>query len=63
MASRLSPTDGMISYGIGGQFAKDNIKLRGGLEYVDLGAAEDSTGTKFKGNSAIGAGFSFSLSF
>lgn len=62
-ASRLAPTDGMFAFGIGGQYSKDNIKLRGGMEYVKLGDAEDASGTKFEGNSAIGVGVSLSMSF
>ncbi|MBO9464605.1 outer membrane protein transport protein [Tropicibacter sp. R15_0] len=63
VASRLAPTDGMFAFGIGGQYSKDNIKLRGGMEYVKLGDAEDASGTKFEGNSAFGVGVSLSMSF
>ncbi|CUH77287.1 outer membrane protein transport protein [Tropicibacter naphthalenivorans] len=63
VASRLSPTDGKISFGIGGQVTEGNMKMRGGIEYVKLGDATDASGTKFKGNSAIGMGLSFTVSF
>ncbi|MGH1413407.1 MAG: OmpP1/FadL family transporter [Pelagimonas sp.] len=62
-ASRLAPTDGMIAFGIGGQFTKDNVSLRGGMEYVKLGDAEVSDGAKFEGNSAIGFGLALTVSF
>ena len=34
-ASRLSPTDGRRSFGIGGSWSKDNVKVTGGVEYLD----------------------------
>lgn len=61
--SRLSPTDGLMSFGIGGQYVDNNIKLRGGLEYVSLGDAEDASGVKFEDNSAFGMAVSLSVSF
>ena len=61
--SRLSPTDGLMSFGIGGQLVDGNVKLRGGIEYVSLGNAEDASGVKFEDNSAIGMGLSLTVSF
>ncbi len=63
VASRLAPTDGRISLGIGGQWQDENAKLRAGMEYVSLGDATDGSGVEFSGNSAIGVGMSFTLSF
>jgi long-chain fatty acid transport protein len=63
VASRLSPTDGMQSIGIGGSWTQDNIKITGGLEYVKLGDAVDGSGTEFSGNSAMGVGLSVDFTF
>ncbi|SPF80437.1 OmpP1/FadL family transporter [Pseudoprimorskyibacter insulae] len=63
IASRLAPTDGRQSIGIGMQYTKDNMKIRGGLEYAQLGDAVDGTGTQFKGNSATGFGLSVTFGF
>lgn len=62
-ASRLAPTDGRKSIGIGGSWTKDNMKITGGLEYVKLGDAVDGSGTQFKGNSAVGVGVNVAFTF
>lgn len=61
--SRLSPTDGLFAFGIGGQLTNGNVKLRGGIEYVSLGDAEDASGVKFENNSAVGMGMSLTVAF
>ena len=61
--SRLSPRDGFVSLGVGGQYKMDNITLRGGIEYAWVGEAEDASGTKFKDNSAVGVGLSLTVDF
>ncbi len=63
VASRLAPTDGSRSIGIGGSYTKDNMKITGGIEYVKLGDAVDGSGTRFAGNSATGVGISVSFGF
>lgn len=63
VASRLSPTDGMQSIGVGGSWTKDNMKITGGVEYVQLGDAVDGSGTQFSGNSAVGVGVQVDFSF
>ncbi|WGW02665.1 OmpP1/FadL family transporter [Tropicibacter oceani] len=63
VASRLSPTDGRTSFGVGAQFTEGAHKLRIGMEYVKLGDAKDASGTKFEGNSAIGFGMAYTASF
>jgi long-subunit fatty acid transport protein len=64
-ASRLAPTDGSRSIGIGGTYTKDNLKITGGIEYVKLGDATDSapTRTVFSGNDAIGFGVTVGIRF
>ena len=63
IASRLSPTDGQKSFGIGGSYTKDALKITAGLEYIDLGDALDGSGTKFAGNHAVGFGLSVGYRF
>jgi long-chain fatty acid transport protein len=63
VASRLSPTDGSRSIGIGGTYTKDNMKITAGLEYVKVGDAIDSSGTRFTGNKAVGFGMSVGYRF
>ncbi len=63
VASRLSPTDGMRSFGIGGTYTKDNIKITGGIEYVKVGDAVDSTNVRFTDNSALGFGLTVGIRF
>ncbi|MDZ4394868.1 OmpP1/FadL family transporter [Cypionkella sp.] len=62
-ASRLSPTDGRRSFGVGGSWTKDNVKVTGGVEYVKLGDAVDASGTKFSGNDAVGVGVNVAFTF
>ncbi|MFP7673201.1 OmpP1/FadL family transporter [Marivita sp. S0852] len=61
--SRLSPRDGFVSFGVGGQYKIDNMTLRGGIEYAWVGDAEDASGVKFEGNSGIGVGLSLTVDF
>lgn len=63
VASRLSPTDGRKSFGLGAIWTKDNMKVTGGVEYVQLGDAIDASGTRFEGNSAVGFGLQVAYSF
>lgn len=61
--SRLSPTDGLRSFGIGGSFTRDNVKVTAGLEYIKLGDASDSSQTRFSNNKAVGFGMSVGYRF
>lgn len=63
VASRLAPTDGSRSIGIGGTFTKNNMKITGGIEYVDLGDAVDGSGVVFSDNEAVGVGVSVQFTF
>ena len=62
-ASRLSPTDGRRSFGIGGSWTHDKMKITGGVEYVRLGDAVDASGTRFSGNDAVGVGVNVAFTF
>ncbi|SHG71066.1 Long-chain fatty acid transport protein [Cognatiyoonia sediminum] len=63
VASRLSPTDGTTSIGIGGTYNLDGVSLRGGIEYSMLGDATDGSGVEFEENTALGLGLSVGYSF
>ncbi|QYK40014.1 MAG: hypothetical protein KF887_11125 [Paracoccaceae bacterium] len=63
VASRLSPTDGSRSIGIGGTYTKDNMKITAGVEYIKLGDAIDGSSTRFAGNDAVGFGLSVGYRF
>lgn len=62
-ASRLAPTDGNKSFGIGGTYTKDDMKVTAGLEYIKVGDAVDGSGTLFEGNKAVGFGLSVGYRF
>ena len=61
--SRLSPRDGFVSFGIGGQYVMDNVNLRGGVEYVWIGDGKDASGVEFSENSALGVGLTLTVGF
>ena len=62
-ASNLSPTDGYISYQIGGAYTMGNgMKLSGGIRYVDLGDA-DTDFASFTGNSATAIGLKLAYNY
>lgn len=64
VASRLSPTDGNYSFGIGAIYRnKSGVKITGGVEYVKLGSTFDASNTRFTSNEAIGFGVSVGYSF
>jgi len=63
IASALSPTDGQKTFGIGGTYTKDAVKITAGIEYVELGDAVDGSGTVFEGNKAVGFGLSVGYRF
>ena len=64
-AGNLGPTDGYISYSIGGAYTLENgVKISGGVRYVDLGdAVTEGFGSNFAGNSAVGLGLKVGYTF
>jgi long-subunit fatty acid transport protein len=62
-ASRLSPTDGSTSIGVGGSYTMDGVKITGGIEYAMLGDATDASGVEFTDNTALGFGLSIGYAF
>lgn len=63
VVSRLAPTDGRWSAGFGGTYTAGATKWTAGFEYIDIGSARDSTGTRFSGGEAIAVGLSMSYGF
>jgi len=70
LVSPLSPTNGSLSVGVGGEYkVTDNIAVSGGVRYIQLGDARPATGTpeevraEFEDNSAIGVGIRVGYSF
>ncbi|MCB2128601.1 MAG: hypothetical protein KDE03_05865 [Rhodobacteraceae bacterium] len=67
-ASNLGPTDGYKSIGIGATYTKDNMKITGGVRYVDIGDAQTQLGgftpsANFNNNHALGVGMRVGFSF
>lgn len=67
-SSNLGPTDGMKSIGIGATYTRDNMKITGGVRYVDIGDAQPTLGggvpsANFNDNSAVAVGLKISYSF
>ncbi|WP_417605052.1 OmpP1/FadL family transporter [Primorskyibacter flagellatus] len=63
IASRLAPTDGRISLGLGGTYTDGIMTIRGGVELARLGDAEDASGTKFEDNTFMGLGAAMTFAF
>lgn len=63
VASRLAPTDGLTSVGLGATYTQGPVSVTGGLEYVWLGNAVDASGVEFADNTAVGLGLSIGYNF
>lgn len=61
--SRLSPTDGYTSIGIGGSYTIGQAKITAGIEHAWLGDAKSSTPTDYSGNTATGFGLTLGFAF
>lgn len=59
----LGPTDGFTSVSLGAIYTKDNMKITGGLRYIDVGDANTTVAAAFTGNSAIAAGIKVGWTF
>ncbi len=63
-ASNLSPTDGSLAVTLAGVYTMDNIKVTGGISFVNLGSAvTEGVNAVFQDNSAIGIGVKVGYSF
>lgn len=63
ITGNLAPLDGFTSVALGAIYTKDNMKVTGGLRYVDIGNANTTANANFDGNSAIGAGIKVGWQF
>lgn len=67
LVSPLGPTNGLMGLTIGGQYAKDNVTLAGGINYSILGDATPEVAgvgqAEFEGSSSFGIGFRAEFTF
>lgn len=65
LTGNLGPTDGFKSIGLAATYTMDNIKITGGVRYVDIGDATANLGpgARFEGNSGVGVGLRVGYSF
>lgn len=64
LQGNLGPTDGFRSIGLAATYTMDNLKITGGVRYVDIGdATTKAIGSKFTGNSGVAAGIRVGVSF
>lgn len=59
----LGPTDGFASVGLAATYTMDNLKITGGIRYVEIGDATTSIGANFEGNSGVGVGIRVGYTF
>ncbi|MGB0900574.1 OmpP1/FadL family transporter [Halocynthiibacter sp.] len=60
----LGPTDGNTSIGLAATWTQDNVKITGGIRYIDIGDATTSTiNASFTDNHAVAAGIKMSVNF
>ena len=63
LTGNLGPTDGFKSIGLAATYTMDNMKITGGVRYVDIGDATTSIGAEFEGNSGVGVGIRVGYTF
>lgn len=63
ITGNLVPTDGFASVGLAATYTMDNVKITGGVRYVDIGDATTSIGAGFEDNSGVGVGFRIGYTF
>ena len=62
--SNLTANDGSKSIGLAVSYTKDNMKITGGLRYIEIGdATTTSVGSSFSGNSGIAGGIRVGFNF
>lgn len=62
--SNLTANDGVKSVGLAVTYTKDNMKITGGLRYLDIGDATTTlVGSSFSGNSGIAGGVRVGFNF
>lgn len=63
LTGNLGPTDGFRSIGLAATYTMDNLKITGGVRYVEIGDATTSIGANFRDNSGIGVGIRIGYTF
>lgn len=64
LQGNLGPTDGFSSIGLAATYKVDNIKLTGGVRYVEIGdATTRAVNAQFVDNSGVGFGLRMGVSF
>jgi long-chain fatty acid transport protein len=63
ITGNLGPTDGFSSIGLAATYTMDNLKITGGIRYVDIGDATTTIGVDFEGNSGVGVGIRVGYTF
>ncbi|WP_347313555.1 outer membrane protein transport protein [Defluviimonas sp. SAOS-178_SWC] len=63
ITGNLGPTDGYTSVGLAATYTYNNMKITGGVRYIEIGGATTTLGAQFKDNSGIGAGVRIAYSF
>ena len=63
LTGNLGPTDGLLGVTLGGSYTKDNMKITGGVSYIDIGNATTTASANFTGNSAVGVGLKVGYTF
>jgi long-chain fatty acid transport protein len=63
ITGNLGPTDGFASIGLAATYTMDNVKITGGVRYVDIGDATTSIGADFEGNKGVGLGLRVGYTF
>lgn len=60
----LGPTDGFLSFQVGGTYTHENMKISAGVRYVDIGDATALSGAStFSGNHAVAFGVKVGFTF
>ncbi|MFN0115752.1 MAG: hypothetical protein ACKVPY_13860 [Paracoccaceae bacterium] len=63
ITGNLGPTDGFTSVGVGATYTRGNMKVTGGVRYIDIGGANTTIGANFRDNSGVAAGVKVAFSF
>jgi long-chain fatty acid transport protein len=64
LTGNLGPTDGFKSIGVAATYSRDNLKVTGGVRYVDVGdATTNIVGANFTDNSGVGVGIRIGYTF
>jgi long-chain fatty acid transport protein len=71
ISTNLAPTDGFVSVGLGATYTMENVKITGGVRYIDIGDAQTNvpvgpgatTPSSFAGNDAVAIGIKVGYTF